>query len=128
MSISARCVPRKNIQADQQSHPGQVISTERSLPPKVFDDVCKVFNQPHLDLFATRANSSYTSMCLQFQIPWLGSKLPSIRQSKWCCVPSIHSDSTSLVKGSGFREPPHDPHRSTTAAEGVSGTQPFWLF
>ena len=44
---------KKNVLVDQLSHPDQW-----SLLPRVFEVVYKVFSCPHLDLFATRANTN----------------------------------------------------------------------
>ena len=49
---------RKNILVDQLYRPDQVLPTEWSLFPKVFEVICSVFGRPHLDLFATRANTN----------------------------------------------------------------------
>ena len=58
VSLMTRYIPgKKNIVADQVSRPDQVLPTEWSLLPRVFEEICRVFGRPHLDLFATRANA-----------------------------------------------------------------------
>ena len=58
VSLMARYIPRKkNVLADQFSHPDQVLPSEWSLLMRVFKGICKVFGCPHLDLFATHANA-----------------------------------------------------------------------
>ena len=49
---------KKNILADQLSRPDQILPTEWSLLPRVLDGICQVIRRPHLDLFATRANTN----------------------------------------------------------------------
>ena len=56
--LSVRYIPgRKNILANQLSRLDQVLPMEWSLLPRVFEGICSVFGRPHLDLFATRANT-----------------------------------------------------------------------
>ena len=80
--LVARYIPgRKNVLADQLSRPDQVLPTEWSLLPRIFEGIYEVFRRPHLDLFVTRANAKlplYVSLvpdlmaCKQdtFQHPW----------------------------------------------------------
>ena len=82
MALTAKYLSRKmNILADQLSRPDQVLPTGWSLLPWVFDMICEVLGHPHVDLFATRANTkllSYVSLVLDpmawkqdaFQHPW----------------------------------------------------------
>ena len=49
--------PSVGVLADQLSHPDQVLPTKWSLLPRVFDTICEVYSYPHIDLFATRANT-----------------------------------------------------------------------
>ena len=57
MRLKARYIlGRKNVLADQFSLPDQILPTEWSLLPWVFEGICNVFGRPHLDLFATRTN------------------------------------------------------------------------
>ena len=70
VSISARCILRnKNILACQLSHLDQVIPTDWSILPWVFDDACKVFGHPHLSLFATRANTKLPIRVYPVSVP-----------------------------------------------------------
>ena len=48
---------KKNILADQLGRPDQILPTEWSLLPRVFDGNCRVFGRPHLGMFATQANN-----------------------------------------------------------------------
>ena len=53
-------IPGKhNILADQLSRPDQILLTEWSLLPCVFDRFCGVFGRSHLNLFATRASNKF---------------------------------------------------------------------
>ena len=66
--LEARYIPDKwNILVDQLSRPDQILPTEWSLLPRVFDRICQVFGRPHLNLFATKANNKlalYVSLVL----------------------------------------------------------------
>ena len=57
--LEAHYIPgkKKNILADQLNCPDQILPTEWSLLPCVFDGICQVFGCPHLDLFTTRVNT-----------------------------------------------------------------------
>ena len=58
VSLMARYIlGTRNVLADQFSHPEQVLPTEWSRLPRVFEGICWVFGCPHFDLFATRANA-----------------------------------------------------------------------
>ena len=73
--LSARYIPgRMNILADQLSRPDQVLPTEWSLLPRVFEGICSIFGNPHLDLFATRANT---------KLPLYVSPVPDPSSSLW---------------------------------------------
>ena len=57
VTSSARYIlGKRNVLADQLSHPDPVLPTEWSLFPLVFDVICKAFGFHHMDLFVTRAN------------------------------------------------------------------------
>ena len=47
----------RNIMADQVSCKDQLIPVEWSFLPWVFDNICKAFGFPHVDLFTTRVNT-----------------------------------------------------------------------
>ena len=49
--------PRLNVVADKLSRLGQIIQTEWSLLPEVFQAICDRWHQPQIDLFATRFNN-----------------------------------------------------------------------
>ena len=58
--LEARYIPgKRNILADQISHPDQILPREWSLLPSVFNRFCRVFGCPHLDLFVTRASNKF---------------------------------------------------------------------
>ena len=46
--------------------PNQVLPTKWLLLPQVYDAICKVFECPHVDLFATRANAKFPLQVCQF--------------------------------------------------------------
>ena len=51
ITLSARYIPgKKNVLADQLSCPDQVLPTEWSLLPRVFDAICEVFDCPPIYL------------------------------------------------------------------------------
>lgn len=55
--LSVRHIPgRLNVLADSLSRHGQIIHTEWSLHPQVFENIVEIFQRPHVDLFATRWN------------------------------------------------------------------------
>ena len=57
VTLKARHIPgRLNVIADKLSRLGQTIQTEWSLVPEVFQNLCKKWHQPQIDLFATRFN------------------------------------------------------------------------
>ena len=57
VNLTGRSISRKkNVLADQLSFPDQVLPTEWSPPPQVFEDVFKVFGRPLVDFFNTRPN------------------------------------------------------------------------
>ena len=58
VQIRARHIPgRLNVVADKLSRLGQVIQTEWSLLPEIFQAICQTWHTPQLDLFATRFNN-----------------------------------------------------------------------
>ena len=55
ITLKARHIPgRLNVMADPMSRSNQVQSTEWSLHPQVFKQICQNCFTPHVDLFATR--------------------------------------------------------------------------
>ena len=55
--LRARHIPgHLNVIADKLSRHGQVIQTEWSLLQEVFDQICRKWHKPEVDLFATRFN------------------------------------------------------------------------
>ena len=46
-----------NVVADKLSRLGQIIQTEWSLLPQVFQEICQRWHRPQIDLFATRFNN-----------------------------------------------------------------------
>ena len=57
VTLKARHIPgHLNVIADKLSRLGQTIQTEWSLLPEVFQQICKRWHLPRIDLFATRFN------------------------------------------------------------------------
>ena len=57
ITLKARQIPgRLNVMADLLSRSNQVQSTEWSLHPQVFKQICQKWFTPHVDLLATRLN------------------------------------------------------------------------
>ena len=57
VTLKARHIPgRLNVVADKLSRLGQIIQTEWSLLPEVFQALCSRWHRPQIDLFATRFN------------------------------------------------------------------------
>ena len=58
VTLRARHIPgRLNVVADKLSRLGQIIQTEWSLLPEVFQAICDRWHRPQIDLFATRFNN-----------------------------------------------------------------------
>ena len=58
VTLKARHIPgRLNVVADKLSRLGQIIQTEWSLLPEVFQTICSRWHRPQIDLFATRFNN-----------------------------------------------------------------------
>ena len=59
ITLKARHIPGcLNVMADLLSRSNQVQSTEWSLHPQVFKQICHKWFTPHVDLFATRSQRS----------------------------------------------------------------------
>ena len=57
VTLKARHIPgRLNVIADKLSRLGQIVQTEWSLLPEVFQTLCHKWHHPQIDLFATRFN------------------------------------------------------------------------
>ena len=56
ITLKARHIPGLNVMADLLSRSNQVQSTEWSLHPQVFKQICQKWFTPHVDLFATNLN------------------------------------------------------------------------
>ena len=57
VTLRARHIPgHLNVAADKLSRLGQIIQTEWSLHPQIFQAVCNRWHRPQIDLFATRYN------------------------------------------------------------------------
>ena len=58
LTLKARHIPgRLNVIADKLSRLNQTIQTEWSLLPDIFQDLCRKWHRPQIDLFATRFNN-----------------------------------------------------------------------
>ena len=122
--LEARYILEKqNILADQPSCPDQILPTEWSLLPRVFDRICRVFSHPHLNLFTTRVNNK---LPLLLCVPGAGSasmepRCPAsslgpprcVRLSFVCSAP-VGDHTSHGVGGSSVA-----PSCSTLASEGV---------
>ena len=65
VTLKARHIPgRLNVIADELSRLGHTIQTEWSLHPEVFQAICSRWNQPQVDLFATRLNNKLPQFCI----------------------------------------------------------------
>ena len=61
VTLGARHIPgRLNVVADKLSRLGQIIQTEWSLHPQIFQTICNRWHQPRIDLFATGYNNKLT--------------------------------------------------------------------
>ena len=73
ITLKARHIPGcQNVMADLLSRSNQVQSTEWSLHPQVFKQICHKWFTPHVDLFTT---------CLNHKVPLYVSPVPD--QSAW---------------------------------------------
>ena len=59
VEVSGRCIPDKNIVADQLSPQDQVILMEWFLLLQVVSQTCQICGRPMIDLFTTRGNHKF---------------------------------------------------------------------
>ena len=70
ITLKARHIPGCLNVMSRSNH---VQSTELSLHPQVFKQICHKWFTPHVNLFATHLNHNFHSTCLQFQTKILGT-------------------------------------------------------
>ena len=109
ITLKARHIPGcLNVMADLLSRSNQVQSTEWSLHPQVFKQICLKWFTPHVDLFATRLNHKvplYTS-----PVPkCLGHRCSEHKLvgSHCLCLPSHSSPSQGDPKSQAIKLPDH---------------------
>ena len=105
--LEAQYIPgKKNILADQLSRPDQIFLIEWSLLPHVFDEICWEFGRPHLDLFATRANTKlpiYVSLVPDMLAWKTGHPTPSLQSPQCVRFSPVHSAPLSHLTGQGVQ-------------------------
>ena len=70
ITLMARHIPGKlNVAADALSREGQIVHTEWSLCPRVFERICLTFGRPLVDMFATRWNAKLPTFVSPFPDP-----------------------------------------------------------
>ena len=68
ITLRAHHIPgRLNVLADMLSRRGQVQPTEWSLSPQVFTQLCRLWDTPHVDLFATARHSQDSAALLRLR-------------------------------------------------------------
>ena len=109
ITLKARHIPGcLNVMADLLSRSNQVQSTEWSLHPQVFKQICQKWFTPHVDLFATHLNH---------KLPLYVSPIPDPRawdidalnmdQPHGLCLPSYGSPSQGDPKDQAMSLPDH---------------------
>ena len=102
ITLKARHIPGcLNVMADLLSRSNQVQSTEWSLHPQVFKQICLKWFTPHVDLFATRVSSPRPE-CLGHRC----SKHKLVG-SHSLCLPSNGSPSQGDAKDQTMQLPDH---------------------
>ena len=109
ITLKARHIPGcLNVMADLLSRSNQVQSTEWSLHPQMFKQICQKWFTPHVDLFATHLNQ---------KLPLYASPIPdqrawdinalNINWSHCLCLPSNGSPSQGDLKNQTMPLPDH---------------------
>ena len=98
-----------NVMADLLSRLNQVSSTEWSLHPQVFKQICQKWFTPHVDLFATRLNHKFTLCISQVPDQYLGHirSKHKLDGSDCLCLPSHDSPSQGDQKDQAIQLPHH---------------------
>ena len=116
--LSARYfLGKKHVLADQLSRPNQVLPTEWSLLPRVFNAVCKVFDCPIMDLLATQANVKLPLYVSQVpdSMAWKQHIPASLGQSPCLCLSPTCPSSSVVVPHQTFEEALLTSDRSSMA-------------
>ena len=107
ITLKARHIPGcLNVMADLLSGSNQVQSTEWSLHPQVFKQICQRWFTPHVDLFATHLNHKLPLYVSPVPDPkaW---DIDALNESHCLCLPSYGSPSQADPKDQAMPLPDH---------------------
>ena len=110
ITLKARHIPGcLNVMADLLSRPNQVQSTEWSLHPQVFHQICQKWFTPHVDLFATHLNHKLSLYLSSPRSKCLGHRCSEhkLDGSHCLCLPSDGSPSQGDPKNQAMPLPDH---------------------
>ena len=110
ITLKARHIPGcLNVMADLLSRSNQVQSTEWSLHPQVFKQVCQKWFTPHVDLFATHLNHKLPLRVSNPRPKGLGHRCSEhkLDRSHCLCLPSDSSPSQGDPKDQAMPLPDH---------------------
>ena len=110
ITLKARHIPGcLNVMADLLSRSNQVQSTEWSLHPQVFKQICHKWFTPHVDLFATRLPQTATVRVSSPRPKCLGHRCSKheLVGSHSLCFPSNGSPSQGDLKDQTMQLPDH---------------------
>ena len=110
ITLKARHIPGcLNVMADLLSRSNQVQSTEWSLHPQVFKQICQKWFTPHVDLFATHLNHKLPLYVSPVPDPkaWDIDALNINDESHCLCLPSYGSPSQGDPKDQAMPLPDH---------------------
>ena len=112
---------KKNVLADQLCWPDRILLIGWSLLPLMFEEIYRVFGRPHLNLFATRANTKLLLYLSPIPDPraWKQDTSFSVGPSVRLCLPPICAAPSGHLMGSGVGGSIVGSHSSTMASEGV---------
>ena len=104
ITLKARHIPRcLNVMADLLSRSNQLQSTEWSLHPQVFKQICQKWFTPHVDLFATHLNHKLPLYISPVPDP----KVHKLDGSHCLCLPTDGSPSQGDPKNQAMLLPDH---------------------
>ena len=110
ITLKARHIPGcLNVMADLLSRLNQVQSTEWSLHPQVFTQICQKWFTPHVDLFATRLNHKLPLYMSPVPDPnaWDIDAQHKLDRFHCLCLPSNGSPSQGDPKNQAMALPDH---------------------
>ena len=111
ITLKARHIPGcLNVMADQLSRLTQIQSTEWSLHPQVFEQICLKWFTPHVDLFATRLNHKVPLLRVSSPRPKCLGHRCSEHKLVWShclCLPSHGSPSQGDPKSQAIQLSDH---------------------